>query len=252
VPDATPATVRAGEPLTADTTWVGKPTPTTTVAWQRCAATCTDIAGATAATYVPTDADIGASVRSVVTGTGERDIATVPNGPARTSAASGLTQVLDRAPAVPTETPKESDTPAPASAAPPAPTTAPISPPGPASAVDRTAPLLSGFGLTPKRFRVGASAVALSADAKRGTVLRLHVSEPAFVRVDVRTAGGRTVATLTRLVGEGASRIALSGRFRDGRRTTTLKPGRYRLAVQAVDAAANRSRTASTAFTVVR
>jgi hypothetical protein len=63
---------------------------------------------------------------------------------------------------------------------------------------------------------------------------------------------GTTVATITRRIRAGRSSLTLSGRFRDGHHTVTLGPGRYRLAVQAADAAGNRSRTTIMGFRIVR
>jgi serine protease AprX len=53
-------------------TWSGNPAPTFTYAWQRCnasGASCVDIAGQTGATYTAAAADLGGTVRAVVTGT---------------------------------------------------------------------------------------------------------------------------------------------------------------------------------------
>jgi Ca2+-binding RTX toxin-like protein len=55
-------------------TWDGAPAPTFTYSWRRCnpvgdLASCVPIAGATSATYVPTVADIGFSIRVWLTGT---------------------------------------------------------------------------------------------------------------------------------------------------------------------------------------
>jgi Ca2+-binding RTX toxin-like protein len=54
--------------------WDGSPAPTLTYSWRRCNpvgdyASCVAISGATAATYVPTVADIGFSIRVWITGT---------------------------------------------------------------------------------------------------------------------------------------------------------------------------------------
>jgi hypothetical protein len=58
-----------GETLAADPgTWTGAPAPALTYQWQRCGATCSDISGATARSYVVTSADEGSSLRVVVTG----------------------------------------------------------------------------------------------------------------------------------------------------------------------------------------
>ena len=62
-----------GETLSAGPgTWNATGTPTYTYQWQRCDAAgngCQDIAGATSSTYTPTAADVGGTVRVVVTAT---------------------------------------------------------------------------------------------------------------------------------------------------------------------------------------
>jgi hypothetical protein len=62
-----------GQTLTADPgAWNATGTPTYTYQWQRCDAAgngCQDIAGATSSTYTPTSADVGGTVRVVVTAT---------------------------------------------------------------------------------------------------------------------------------------------------------------------------------------
>ena len=53
-------------------TWTGSPPPTYTHQWRRCnaaGASCVDIAGATASTYTLATADVGSTIRVVVTGT---------------------------------------------------------------------------------------------------------------------------------------------------------------------------------------
>ena len=64
-----------GQTLSADPgTWNGTGTLTYSYQWQHCdanGANCHDIAGATASTYTPNDADVGGTVRVVVTATNE-------------------------------------------------------------------------------------------------------------------------------------------------------------------------------------
>jgi hypothetical protein len=66
-------TARDGQTLSASTgTWTGTPTVTHSYQWRRCntsGASCVDIAGATASSYLQTPADIGSTIRVVVTGT---------------------------------------------------------------------------------------------------------------------------------------------------------------------------------------
>jgi hypothetical protein len=56
---------------TSDGAWSGNPPPNYNYVWQRCvsSSTCSNIPGATSATYTLTSADIGALIRSVVTAT---------------------------------------------------------------------------------------------------------------------------------------------------------------------------------------
>ncbi|MCA1481778.1 hypothetical protein I6F37_43370, partial [Bradyrhizobium sp. NBAIM08] len=66
-------TVTQGQTLTAaNGTWAGTPAPAYTYQWQRCdqsGASCVNIAGATAGTYVLTGLDANRTVRVRVTGT---------------------------------------------------------------------------------------------------------------------------------------------------------------------------------------
>ncbi|MDA0160006.1 hypothetical protein OM076_07020 [Solirubrobacter ginsenosidimutans] len=142
-----------------------------------------------------------------------------------------------------------------------------------APASDITAPRLSAVSLTRKRFAVAKGATALTARAAaKGTALRLTLSEAATARLAIERAlpGRRTgracrrasratahrarctryvaAGALTRRLGAGAARIALSGRLG----SKPLRPGRYRLVVSARDAAGNASAPATLAFTVVR
>ena len=65
-PPVITGTLRDGQTLTAMSSWSGTAPIALTHQWQRCdalTATCADIAGATAATYVPASADVGARMR---------------------------------------------------------------------------------------------------------------------------------------------------------------------------------------------
>ncbi len=67
-----PGAPREGQELTADLgAWVGHPAPALTVQWQRCTGVdtgCSDLAGATAARYRATAADVGSRLRVRVRG----------------------------------------------------------------------------------------------------------------------------------------------------------------------------------------
>jgi hypothetical protein len=143
---------------------------------------------------------------------------------------------------------------------------------GGSATIDKTAPVLGSLSISPKRFAVGKSSTALSARKKRapkGATVRYTLSEPARVSFAVErfTKGhkkGRAckakghgrpcvlivrMATITRAGLSGANQLAFSGRL--GSRK--LSSGSYRLVVQAVDAAGNRTAKAQTVkFTIVR
>ncbi len=98
-------TARDGQTLTAaNGTWAGTPVITFTYQWRRCDAvggSCSDIAGATAGTYVQTPADIGSTLRVIVTAT---------NAGGVSSATSAQTAVVTAAPPVNTALPTTSGT----------------------------------------------------------------------------------------------------------------------------------------------
>ncbi len=126
---------------------------------------------------------------------------------------------------------------------------------------DRTAPVLSSFRASPRRFR-----------RRKGTSLTLALSEPASVRFDVqRMLAGRRVegrcrklaranrsrrrctrlsrrGSMTRARPAGRSNLAFSGRI-GGR---ALRPGRYKLRATPTDAAGNTGRPRSVRISVVR
>ncbi|HEX8066223.1 MAG TPA: hypothetical protein VF520_06835 [Thermoleophilaceae bacterium] len=93
-------TAQDGQTLTATTgTWTGTPTITYTYQWRRCnssGASCSDVSGATASTYVLGSADVGSTIRVVVTGT---------NAAGSSSATSAQTAVVAAAPPVNTSLP---------------------------------------------------------------------------------------------------------------------------------------------------
>ncbi len=98
-------TARDGQTLTAaDGAWTGTPAISFTYQWRRCDAvggSCSDIAGATGGTYIQTPADIGATLRVVVTAT---------NAGGVSSATSAQTAVVTAAPPVNTAAPTVSGT----------------------------------------------------------------------------------------------------------------------------------------------
>jgi hypothetical protein len=82
-PPAISGTAKAGETLTASPgTWSSPAATSFAYAWQRCSdagSACADIAGATTATYTLTSADVGNTVRVVVTPTPANTPASAPS-----------------------------------------------------------------------------------------------------------------------------------------------------------------------------
>ena len=142
---------------------------------------------------------------------------------------------------------------------------------------DTVAPVLSALSLTRSTFAVAHAPTALLAATRRpkprrGTTIRLALSENAGVRIDVlrvatgRRAGKRCVkpthanrrarhctrllrmGTLARAGKQGANRFAFSGRLG----TRALAPGHYRLRIAATDAAGNVSKRATLRLRIVR
>jgi prepilin-type N-terminal cleavage/methylation domain-containing protein len=93
ISDSNGGTLYQGDTLTADTgTWNGTGPITFTYQWLRCdaaGANCVAIPGATASTYQTTNADIGSTIRVIVTGSG-------PGG--STSVTSGATALVEAKP----------------------------------------------------------------------------------------------------------------------------------------------------------
>ena len=94
-PPAISGTTQQGQTLTTSAgTWTGSPAPTFTYGWERCnsaGANCTNLA-ATSSTYVPTAADVGFALRSIVKAT---------NSAGSASAQSNPTAVVTTAGAIP-------------------------------------------------------------------------------------------------------------------------------------------------------
>jgi hypothetical protein len=147
---------------------------------------------------------------------------------------------------------------------------------------DTTAPTVSGAKFSRKRFRVGSATTPIAAavlkrrKAPRGTVLSYRLAEPSSVELLIdRKLKGRKVlrkgkatcvaptrgnakrrrctrykraGRLTRLGPAGTNKVAFSGRI--GRRK--LKPGNYRITIQAHDLASNFGKRTRLPFTIVR
>ena len=143
----------------------------------------------------------------------------------------------------------------------------------PNTPADLTAPVVSKLTTTNARFRVGATSTdPIRAAAKKspaGTVFGVAVNERSTLVLSFtgklagrkkgsRCIAGRTIgkactiaalpgALLRSARGAGAVSIPFSGRIGGAR----LEPGSYRLAVSAIDAAGNRSKTRTVSFKVV-
>ena len=115
---------------------------------------------------------------------------------------------------------------------------------------DRSAPAVTGVALRPSRFGVAGPRKARR--GRRGTTIGYSLSEPATVTVSFQRRGAKrrwvAAGSLRQAGRRGRNRVAFSGRV--GRRT--LRPGRYRLAITAVDGAGNRSTTPHKTFRIVR
>jgi hypothetical protein len=138
---------------------------------------------------------------------------------------------------------------------------------------DATRPTLSRLAITNKVFAVGSARTTVAARAKKGTTFVYTLSEPAALVVTVErpatgrrsgrscvkpTRGNRKAKKCTRYVAvgaisggagvAGANASPFSGRI--GRKA--LKPGSYRAALVAVDAAGNKSSAKRVGFKVVK
>jgi hypothetical protein len=120
--------------------------------------------------------------------------------------------------------------------------------------VRRIPPRILSFGMTHRRFAVGARATPLSGARRRvpvGTIFRFKLSEAATARIAIQRKRGRKwkkIGTLKRRAPAGPKRVKFSGRLR----RKPLAAGRYRAVLVATDSAKNRSKPRRLGFTVVR
>jgi hypothetical protein len=229
-----------GSTLTASQgAWTGSPTGYA-YQWRDCdvaGAACTDIAGATGATYVLTGADIGHTARVSVTAT---------NAGGSSTAASAQTAIVS--------------TPGGGS--------------GGGGGRDTKAPLISAAGASPETFAVdpsGKPESAVASRASRGTALKYTLSESARMVFTVDAAGtgrksgkrcvkatkkNRKAKRCTRYVRVArfavASKAGGNSHHFSGRvGTKKLRPGKYRIALVATDAAKNDSKPTTIGVKVV-
>src|SRR5262249_50640590 len=154
--------------------------------------------------------------------------------------------------------------------------------PAPAAPGDTTAPSVTGFGMSFRRFRVGSKSTPVSARKKsirptpKGTRFTWISSEPATatLRIQRKLAGrkvkrkGKTVCvkpkrslrrkkrctrfskgvTLTRHAAAALNGLNFTGRVKK----KALAPGFYRASLTEKDAAGNRSKTRHLSFRIVR
>jgi hypothetical protein len=120
------------------------------------------------------------------------------------------------------------------------------------AAADTTAPRVTARTLSRRRFRAASRGPSAKAASAVGTKVSYTLSEPASSRFRVqRRTGGRYVTLRGRFKHAGTTgtnHFRFTGRLR-GRK---LRPGRYRLVMVAVDAAANTSPRKRLKFRVVR
>jgi Ca2+-binding RTX toxin-like protein len=151
----------------------------------------------------------------------------------------------------------------------------PPPPPPPPVALDAVSPVISAASVSNRRFRVDPGGGIARKRAPRGTAFRFALSERASIRVSIehafigRRASGRCslsrkrghgrpcrkwklVRRFTRQGLAGQNEISFSGRVRIGRKVHALRPGYYRAAITATDAAGNRSKRSRVYFRVLR
>ena len=123
---------------------------------------------------------------------------------------------------------------------------------GAITGADTTAPRVTAPTLSRRTFRAASRGPSAVAAAAVGTKVSYTLSEPATSRFRVqRRKGGRYVMLRGRFKHTGSmgkNHFKFTGRLR-GRK---LRPGRYRLVMVAVDAAANKSPTKRLKFRIVR
>jgi hypothetical protein len=133
-----------------------------------------------------------------------------------------------------------------------------VPPAAPTPPADRIRPVITGLRAAPQHFRRSAMVTTLTPvrapSVRRGTILGLHLSEAAWVRVDVARRGAgthRTIATLTRVLSAGEHRLRFTGRLPRAQ-GGKLPTGSYLLDVRATDAAGNVSRQRVVRIRIVR
>ncbi len=122
---------------------------------------------------------------------------------------------------------------------PPPPPASPPPPPSPPAAVDRTAPVVSGFTVSPRRVRTTAR-----------SSFRFRLSERATTRIVIERVSPRRRVGMLTFSGRPAGTNRVVFRPRIAKRA--LPRGSYRATITATDPAGNRSRPRTAGFRVVR
>jgi hypothetical protein len=115
---------------------------------------------------------------------------------------------------------------------------------------DTVAPVIGRAKLSRRRIRVARRGATMA--HRTGAMLSFVLSEPAAVTVTVLRQRGRRLKRLSPKVPLAASAGRVSRRFSGRLNGKALRRGRYRLRLDAVDAAGNAARPATVAFRIVR
>jgi hypothetical protein len=202
-------TARVGETLSASPgAWTGS--PSLAYQWQRCAAACTNIDGATSSKYELGDADRGLTVRvAVLAGNWVSSVSQAVSAPSEKVAARPV-----RSADPPRDTPRgEGERGAPPRSAP------------------RVALKLTKLKMSPRRFAVAHKRLPRGTKLD-GSRISWSLSRAARVRLVFQRhtrSGWRRVGVITRAGKAGAGEVRFRGRF--GRKL--LAPRRYRVVVSA-------------------
>jgi hypothetical protein len=124
-----------------------------------------------------------------------------------------------------------------------------------ASTDDTTPPSVSGFTVSPKRFKVAGKGTVISKKTASGTKFKLKTSDTAGVTFTVYRVVKKKlhkVHAFIRPANNGKHSFSYSGRYRVKSKTRKLSAGSYKVTVTAVDLAGNRSSKRTASFTVVR
>jgi hypothetical protein len=184
-PPAVQGDAVVGATLTGVAVWTGDPAPTVKYQWRRCPAvggSCISIAGATAATYVVTTADVGFRLGVKIT---------LKNTVASVNLQSVTTAVVVAAPP-PTPTPSPTPTPTPTPSPAPSPKADPTPDPTPAGATSFTEPVAPIVDIKTRATLLRPfPIVRIRGYFKRGgvRVTLLSINAPSSARIAARCVG---------------------------------------------------------------